>query len=452
MFQQKFIGRKKELAFLEQLYQEQKAQLVIFYGRRRVGKTELIRQFIKDKPHIFYLADERDDVSNLTELKKIMARYLGNPLLEKANILEWVELFEAFSKENKEKVIIVVDEFPYLIKSNSAIPSLFQKSWDLYLANKNIMLILLGSSVRMMETQVLGSASPLYGRRTAQWKLEPLPFSQVASFFPKYSNEELFQSYTALDGIPLYLLQFDPNQSPRENIKSKIFTKGMLLYQEVEILLRQELREPAYYFSILKAIAFGRNKFGEIVNFTQLDKTIISKYIETLTLLKIVEKEFPVTQKKETRQAHYVITDNYVRFWFRFVYPYKSLIEEDRQDLLFSQIKEDYQLYLSTIFERVCREFLQREARYGRMGRWWHKDSEIDVVGINEATKEIVFAECKWQENVDARALLKQLKEKAKLVDWHIQNRKESYVLFAKRFKEKIKEPHLRLFELEDLR
>src|SRR3989338_3829008 len=164
MFQQKFIGRKKELAFLEQLYQEQKAQLVIFYGRRRVGKTELIRQFIKDKPHIFYLADERDDVSNLTELKKIMARYLGNPLLEKANILEWVELFEAFSKENKEKVIIVVDEFPYLIKSNSAIPSLFQKSWDLYLAKKNIMLILLGSSVRMMETQVLGSASPLYGR------------------------------------------------------------------------------------------------------------------------------------------------------------------------------------------------------------------------------------------------------------------------------------------------
>lgn len=454
MLQQIFVDREKEMAFLENAFKRSEAQLLIIYGRRRVGKTELVKQFIKDKRHVYFIADERGALFNLIELKKMMAAYLEDSLFEKADIREWTELFTEFTKKVDERMIIVIDEFPYLIKSDKAVPSLFQKIWDANLSSKEIMLILLGSSISVMETQVLGYRAPLYGRRTGQWKLEPLKLGDVAEFLP-YEIEELIKAYAILDGIPLYIMKFDSNMTLIDNLKTKIFTRGQFLYEEAEILLKQELREPANYFNILRAISYGRNKFGEIANFTMLDKSIVSKYVENLINLRIIEKEYPITQRKGTRNAFYKFTDNYFNFWFRFVYPNKHLIEEDRQDALIEQISEDLNKHYSRVFEDVCKDFLQvpkvKPFIFNKIGRWWHKNREIDLVALNEKTHQILFCECKWKNNVDAKKILRQLREKSLDVEWMNKSRDEYYVVFGKSFREKVYDEKTRCYDMNDI-
>jgi AAA+ ATPase superfamily predicted ATPase len=277
---------------------------------------------------------------------------------------DWIELFREAGKLLKERVIIVIDEFPYLIESNKAIPSIFQKIWDSILSEKDVCLVLLGSSISMMEDYTLDYRAPLYGRRTAQLQLQPLKFEHLCQFLPSYPVEELVKVYGVTDGIPLYILNFEPGLNFEENIKENVFRVGKFLYQEAEILLKEELRGTARYFSILKAIAYGKQRFGEIANFTKF---------------------------------------NYFSFWFRYVYPYKSLIEEGRAERLFDSIKKDFNSYLGFVFEKICSEFLWEQEQklpfiFTKLGRWWHRDKEIDLVALNEETKEIAFFEVKWSD------------------------------------------------------
>lgn len=452
MFQQ-FIDRDKELDFLNKIYREKKSSLIVIYGRRRVGKTELIKEFIKNKLHIYFLADMRGDYQNLKEMQHFMGDFLQDNLFKKADIRDWIELFYEFSKRIKNKIIIVIDEFPYLIMSNKAIPSIFQKIWDNNLSSKDVCLILLGSSIGMMETAVLGYKSPLYGRRTGQWRALPLKFKYLYKFLPNYSTEDLIRVFSITDGIPAYILTMNPKFSFSENLTENIFKSGSFLYQEAEFLLRQELREQANYFNILKAISMGKMKYGEIVNFTELDKSLVSKYLHTLILLHVIRKEFPVTQKKETRNARYIFEDNYYNFWFRFVYPNKTLIESGKIKELMGIVKTDINIYFSQVFEKLCRDFLFDKSLmvFNKIGRWWHKDKEIDVVALNEKTKEILFAECKWKNRVNAEKTFAELREKSHHVDWNDDKRKQYYAIFAKSFKEKIKEKNVYCFDLKDV-
>lgn len=359
-------------------------------------------------------------------------------VFSKADIREWTELFDEFSKRIKEKVIIVIDEFPYLITSNKAIPSLFQKIWDTNLSSKPVYLLLLGSSIGMMETAVLGYKSPLYGRRTGQWKVLSLKFNHLHRFLPGYSVEDLIKTFSVTDGIPAYIQTFNPNYTFSKNLKN-VFNPGNFLYQEAEFLLQQEFREQATYFNIAKAISAGRTKFGEIATFAELDKTMVSKYLNTLILLHVIKKEFPVTQKKETRNARYTFENNYYNFWFRFIYPNKTLIEGGKMKELMNIVKPDFNRYVSLIFEKVCREILFDVSPivFNKIGRWWHKDKEIDNIALNERTKEILFVECKWKDNVDADNVLIDLKGKSEYVKWFNDPRKEHFAIFAKSFSKK---------------
>lgn len=440
MFQQ-FVDRANELRLLEDTYKQNISSLIIIYGRRRIGKTELIKQFINDKKHIYFLADTRTDRDNIKEMQRAISSHIQNPLFEKVEFTDWIELFREFEKLLKERVIIVIDEFPYLIESNKAIPSIFQKIWDLILSEKEVCLVLLGSSISMMENYTLDYRAPLYGRRTAQLQLQPLKFKYLGKFLP-YQAEELVKVYGITDGIPLYILKFDQGLNFGENLRENIFRVGKFLYQEAEILLKEELRETARYFAILKAIAYGKHGFGEIVNFTKLDKGIISKYLDNLSILRLIRKEYPVTQKKEVRNARYVFNDNYLNFWFRYAYPYKSLIEEGRTERLFDFIEEDFNSYLGFVFEKICREFLWEQElpfAFTKLGRWWHRDKEIDLVALNEETKEIAFFEVKWSNLKlgEARRILLELKEKSKYVDWNKGERVEHFGLIAKKLEGK---------------
>lgn len=428
----KFINREMELKWLDENCGEGSSFLVI-YGRRRVGKTELIKHFLKGKPHIYFLASKKPESKNLSDLQGIMATHLEEELFGKISFDSWEDLFEEFLNRIEGEIAICIDEFPYLLEENEAITSIFQKVWDEILKDKNVMLILCGSSIGMMEDEVLSYKSPLYGRRTGQWKLKPFKFEQLKEFFPNYSFEDRVKFFGFLDGIPQYLNKVQKDKNPEWNLKNKIFRKGEYLYEEAENLLRQELRKPSKYFSILEAIAEGNSRYGEICNRAGLSKSLVSQYLKNLINLHVVRKEFPVTQKKRSRNALYSLSDNYYDFWFKFVYPNKSLIEEDKQEILLKNIREDLRKHNSFVFEQICREAIWNLGKnFNKVGRWWYKDNEIDIMALNEKENEILLGECKWSKNKTGRGVLKKLEENSGKVKWKKKKRREKYILFSK--------------------
>jgi AAA+ ATPase superfamily predicted ATPase len=458
--QQKFINREKELEFLEKKYKEEKPQLIIIYGRRRVGKTELIKQFIKNKKAIYFLSLRENPKENLELLAEEFYKLTNKNYFLDIKTKSFYRLFELFSQEiekEKEKIVLVIDEFPYLIESSRAVLSEFQKIWDELLFDKNIMLILSGSSVSIMEKEVLSYKSPLYGRRTGQWKITPLNFEHLKEFFPNYGIEDLIKVYGCLDGIPYYLLQFDPNKSWEENLKNKILTKGEILYLEGEFLLREEFREPKTYLSILKYMALGYNTHGELISVTGIDRGNLSKYLSVLENLEIIEYILPLGQRK---RGIYKIKDKYFNFWLRFIYPNLSNLELLLVEEVFKKIKKDLNSYLGFVFEDLITDLIKRKKfnfnfDYNLVKKWWKKDKEIDLIALNEQTKEILFCECKWKDKVNAEKVVKELvEEKIPYVDWNNNDRKESIAVFAKSFSKRIEEFDGRkvyCFDLRDL-
>jgi len=455
-----FIDRTKELDFLNERYKLRGPDFFVIYGRRRVGKTELMKHFIKNKPHIYYLADRIPENEQLKILTGMTVKFYNDQSLVSRPPKDWYSLFEYISENTgKERLVLVIDELPHLFSTNKAMSSIFQKIWDEHLKHTNIFLIVCGSSISMMEKDVLSYKSPLYGRRTGQWKLEALNFSEIKHFFPKHSTEEQIEIFSILGGVPQYLVEFDELLPVFENIEKFILTKGKFMYEEVEFLLREELREPAIYFLILKSIALGNAKFGHILNYTGLEKTKLTIYLQTLEKLNIIKRILPVTEKNsKSKKSFYIISDNFVKFWFSFVFPNRVYIEQGKKDFVLSKkIKPVFSKFVSFCFEDICRAFVQETEEYDKTGMWWgfhreneiRKEIEIDIVAINEQAKDILFVECKWQSKVNAEKILAELKEKAKHVEWNNEKRKEHYAVFAKSFSKRIKE--CKCYDLKDM-
>ncbi|NJE10625.1 ATP-binding protein [Thermococcus sp. MAR1] len=459
MSRQKFIDRKRELEFLERAYSSNRAEFLVIYGRRRIGKTELLLHFVRDKPHVYFLATERPYRDNLRELQRLLSEFLGDRLFGKVAFEDIDELLMAFAERiGDERAILIIDEFPLLIEHHHPVLSPLQKAWDLKLSETRIMLILCGSSVSAMESEVLAYKSPLYGRRTGQWRLTEIPFFHIGEFLPGYTVENLVKVYGITGGIPAYLLQFSPEKSFDENVVEKVLSKGAFLYEEAEFLLREELREPANYFAILQAIASGRSRFGEIVNSTGLDKSLVSKYLAVLQRLGIVEREVPVTAtlKEASKRGLYSITDNYFAFWFRYVLPNKGYLEAGLAEEVWERSKSDFNAYMGFIFEKLIRNpevFLRLTSfRFTKLGRWWRKGEEIDIVSLNEMEKRALLIEVKWKElsEREARGILKDLERKAGLVG--LEGWEKSYGLVAKSLegKEELRAEGWLLWDLED--
>lgn len=446
-----FINRKEELKALEERWKSPKAEFMVLYGRRRVGKTELIEHFLKNKKGIRLLGRTETEKSNLERFSKDLSELFKEEHIKINPFQSWDAFFSLIaSKAEKERIAIAIDEFPYLIDASKPIPSVLQDWWDRKLKNSNIFLILCGSSISMMVGKVLSHKSPLYGRRTGQIKVEPMGFFSACEFFNKFTAKELVYAYSILGGTPGYLLEFDEKKSIRDNIKDSFLRKDKFLFQDAEFVLKEELKEPKFYFAILRAIAIGKTTIGDIMNETGLQKGIVGKYLSVLAELDLVKREIPVTEKQphKSRKGIYILKDNFYRFWFNFVSPNIEEIEQNRQDMILSsKIMPELDHYTSYIFEKICAEWLWKLALfdYEKVGKWWDKEQEIDIVAV--AGKRILFAECKWQDNVDARKLLEELKVKAKLVEWHNNGREESYALFARSFKSKIEG----CFDLKDL-
>jgi len=459
----KFINRKRELKSLQDFWKNQNSQLVVIYGKRRVGKTELIKKFIEEKPAIYFLSDNLPESMNLKFLGRVVGEFFEDNFLAENGFRDWYQFFQYLKDNVKKRMVLAIDEFPYLAHANKAISSVFQKGWDEYLSDLPIFLILCGSSISMMESETLAYKAPLYGRRTGQLLIKPLSFSGASQFFPGKSMEDCLRFYAIAGGIPAYLKQLNTHLSPRKNIVNEMLSPDKLLYNEVEFILKEELREPRNYFSILKAIAFGRNKFGEIVNETGIEKSSLHKYLFVLENLQLIEKEIPVTEKNpiRSRKGRYCLQDQFVKFWFSYVFSFKSELELGNTAPVLKKLKESFNILVAQTYEKVTQEILRAHGDdfflFMRAGRWWDKNEEIDLVALNDETNEILFGEAKWSNKKVGTNIYRDLKRKASLVDWGKPDRKEYFCLFSRSdFTEEMrrvaKEERVFLFEKDKLK
>lgn len=438
----KFINRKKEIKFLNDEYLRNGSSLVILYGRRRIGKTELCKAFMKDKNTLYFLATEESETQNRNAFKDIVSDFCENELLKNSKVNNWEILFKIISDKSKnEKLLLVIDEFQYLGKSNSAFPSIFQKIWDTILKDNNIMVILCGSLISMMEEQTLNYSSPLYGRRTGQIKLKQIKFKYYNDFFEKKEYSELVKYYAITGGVPKYIELFYDGNDVYSSIYKNIISKQSFLYDEPNFLLQKEVSEIGSYFSIIKAIASGNQKLSKIAGVLEIKQTGITKYLKTLIDLDIIEREVPVTEEnpEKSKKGLYKIKDNFILFWFKFIYPNISFIESDNTDIVMNKIKENFiDNHVSYVYEDICIEKMWElnadgvfNFNFSKIGRWWNNDKEIDIVAFNNTENNIIFGECKFWENKVGINILSALEEKSKYVEWNKNNRKEKFILFS---------------------
>lgn len=446
-----FIGREAELKFLQDRYEEKKGQLIVLYGRRRVGKTETLREFCRKKPHVFFSCTQSTDRVQLARFSKQMLREDIPARQYVSEFSDWEKAFRAILDlpYGDKKKLVVMDEFPYMCRGNKSIPSILQNLWDAEFRDSNVMLILCGSAMSFIEKELLAEKNPLYGRATGIYKMNKMGFYDAARFFPDYSEKDKVLAYAVLGGIPHYLNQFSQQLSVAENIKRNILTKGSVLYSEVEFLLHQELRETPVYNSIIEAVALGSTKLNDISQKSLVEDTSkTSVYLKNLTELGIVVREFSVDagtkERANTSRGMYRLTDNFFRFWYTFGFANLSQLEDgDVEGVYEYLVAPALHEFASLAFEDACREFvreLQKKNalpfRYTRMGRWMGKttvrdknaesglriaETEIDLLGIGRDAQEYLVGECKFKhhpfdysEYLDTVAKLTPQKEKAR--------------------------------------
>lgn len=446
-----FVDREQEMNTLQNEYDRNGSALVVLYGRRRVGKTTLITEFIKNKKALFFLASEEAETLNRNAFREKVAEFIDSDLLRSADIKNWDVLFKAIvDTPFDSKPVIVLDEFQYLGKANPAFPSIFQRIWEEILKEKSVMVILCGSLISMMESQTLAYGSPLYGRRTAQIRLQQIPFAYYHEFFPGRSRRELIEMYAITGGVPKYIELFSGSGDIYRAIESSILNRSGYLYDEPHFLLQQEVSEVGSYFSVIRAIAAGNSKLSSISSALETKATSLTKYLKTLIDLDILEREVPITEDnpEKSKRGLYRIKDNYLRFWFAFIYPNRSFIESGHSRIVMDKIRKSLvKNHTAFVYEDVCRERMWELNADGvwpffftKLGKYWDSNTEIDITALDPEDKNLILGECKYWSDPVGISVLRDLEAKASAVSWERDRRKVWYVLFsASGFTEELK-------------
>ena len=412
-----FIGRERELSSLNKLYISDKFEFAVIYGRRRVGKTALINRFIKDKKAIYFMGVESNAKQNLENFSKNIIE-IGTSIQADTVFASFQAALEyVFQLAEKERLILVIDEYPYVARSSKSFASTLQLLIDKYKESSKLMLILCGSSMSYMEDHVLAYKAPLYGRRTAQMKILPFDFEDTCRYFKNFSDEDKALIYGIVGGTPQYLLQMDDKLSVEENIKNTFLNPTSSLFEEPENLLKQEVREPALYNAIITAIATGASRIAEISTKVGENTSVCATYLRNLLTLGIIQKETPYGEKM-SRKSIYAISDNMFRFWYRFVPENSSIIGRGAADLVYKRIEPYLSDYMGKVFEEICKQYLWKlllsgglPVEFKELGRWWgtdpttHSQEEIDIMGEQDKDTAL-FGECKWtNEKIDTGVL-----------------------------------------------
>lgn len=460
-----FYCREKELFELNKRYDNGKFECVVIYGRRRVGKTALLGEFCKDKPTVFFSALNATAQENLEALSKAIYEK-DHPDATTAPVYNsFDDAFAEITRMAKnERLVFVIDEYPYLAKADKSISSRLQHIIDRVWQDSHLYLILCGSSMSFMEYQVLGYESPLYGRRTAQFKIQALTYRETTVFNQSLTNEENALVYGITGGVPHYINKLNVGSDVDEALLDNLFNNASYLFEEPENLLKQELREPAIYNSIISAIAGGASHANEISTKVGIESAVCAKYLKILLDLGILKKETPITEKAG-KKTIYNIGDNFFRFWYRFVPQNTSAISAGRMQKIYEQsVKKYIPEYMGLVFEQMCRDYLLRydenlPIMLSEVGQWWgtdakaRKEVQIDIVGTPVEGNEYIIGSCKYKNEQIGVDELELLKHYASVFG---KGAKYHYYIFSKGgftkgLQERAKEEGVRLLTLDDI-
>ena len=462
-----FIGRKNELRVLEETYKKPGFQMTVIYGRRRIGKSRLITEFIKNKRASYYVASQSSFQDNV---KKWSAGFIMDlfPTMEGMSFDNPESFFQFIGNScTEEKLIIALDEIPYIAEADVSFLSRFQVAIDTIFASKNIYLIICGSAIGFMEKEVLSEKSPIFGRRTNQIFLKPFDYLDSARFTPRYSYEEKAIVYGVTGGVAKYLTLFDDSISLDENLINHYFNPSGYLYEEPLNLLSQEFRTINTYYSVIEVCAGGSNKVNEIADKAHISTATLSYVLRNLMTIGVVSRRFPMTEAQTKKKTSYEISDGMYRFWFRFIPSARAAIELNRGDVFYyNYVKKKLHSFMGRVFEDMCRYYTLYEGLEGRLnclvtnvGGWWgpghdHKPTDIDVVGLDDVEKKAVIGECKFKNEVLDKESYEALMNRRGLIDKRY--REVQYLFFSLSGYSKWVEEHMdpkydRLITLEDM-
>jgi len=428
-----FINRKEELQVLEKEYKKNTSSFSVIYGRRRVGKTALISKYIENKPHLYLYATESSLKNQLQTFTNEIIKIFKLPY--KINFNSFEEAFIFIANQN-QKIILVIDEYQNLAKLDKSFSSMLQKVWDMYLSKSQIHLILCGSVISMMYSEVLNYTAPLYGRRTSNIHLKSIKFKYLPEFLQNVDKLDLMNVYASFGTIPKYLLMYDVNKSFIQNLKDNILDKNSFLYSEGYFLLKQEVNDTSNYFSILESISKGNTKIGAIASSMGVHSSYLPKYLNKLIELDIIQKEIPITETNplKSKLGRYKIKDKFLNFWFYYVYKNYNYLELGEVDVVLDEIKKNFNdKFVSFAFEDfVYEEILYNPQKYlnfipKKVGRWWNNKEEIDLIAFDD--ENIAFIECKWRNVVDKESIKNKLIQKSSLIK---HNKNSFYLVITK--------------------
>lgn len=405
-----FIGRDAELNQLENLYKSPHFEFLVMYGRRRIGKTTILKKFALNHKVLFFSAEEKNSALNLSDFGEQIVSYYGET--SGIKFPSWKSAFEYISDHSKDdKTVIIIDEFPFIAKEEPSIKSVLQHVIDHKWQEQNIMLVLCGSSVSFMVNEVMGYKSPLYGRKTSAMEIKPFDYTITAQFFPNYPPIERLIVYGILGGIPYYLQQFSDRLSIQENISNVIVSSHANLRDEPLTLLRAELREPMLYNSIIEAIATGATKSGEIASKINDTASKCSVYLSNLREMRLIERITPCGEKESGKISIYRLADNFFAFWYKFLFSQKTKLELMESFDFSALIVKNLSEFMGIAFEKICEQYIIKQAKTGNLpfipsalGKWWgnnpklKKQDDIDILGIDG--KQGLFCECKFKEEL----------------------------------------------------
>lgn len=401
-----FRDRDKELGSLQEMYDRRGGQLLLVFGRRRVGKSRLLREFAKNKPAIFYQASTESEAAQVEKFSGQLADYFGDSPPERFS--GWSAALERLLRRaSKEpgRHLVIFDEFQNMVDQNQAIPSILQGLWDEMGESSEMMVVLCGSIVSELNRLRQGS-EPLYGRFSGVYKIKPFSFQQASLFFPGKNLEHRVRFYGVLGGMPMYLNLAGSYESVWRLVEKEFLDPMKILYEEVPLLLSQELREPAKFMTILSLISRGLTRLPQIGSSMAMSTGILSHYLSQLVEMDLLERQVPVTEgsTERSRKGSYELKDNFVRFWFRFLFPYKHLVERGEGAAVMSIVRRDFDTFIGPVAEEIARETVRRAsavgdlpAQFDRVGRYWDRKVEIDICGIPEGGGPYLWGECKWK-------------------------------------------------------
>lgn len=426
-----FIGRQTELNVLEETYKKPGFQMTVIYGRRRIGKSRLITEFIKDKKASYYVACQSNLQDNINKWSVQFFSDLDLPMTGATfSDLEDFLRFVAANCNSSEKLVLALDEIPYIAESDNSFLSRFQVAIDTILADKNIYLIVCGSAISFMEKEVLSEKSPLFGRRTNQIFLKPFDYLDSAKFVPSYNSEEKAIVYGVTGGVAKYLTLFDTSLSLDENLINNFFKTSGYLYEEPINLLTQEFRSTTTYNAVIEVCAGGANKMNEIADKAHINTSILSYTIKSLMTIGVISKRTPMLEKESSRKTSYEITDGLYRFWYRFIPSARASIEMNKGEVFYNNyVKDKLHDFMGNVFEDMCRYYTLSQGLEGKLncivtnvGNWWgpdheHKPTDIDVVGIDNASRKAILGECKFKNEAIDKEVYEALMDRRGLID-----------------------------------